>query len=71
MAKLALIGDYDPEKVAHRAIPVALRAAAAELGLPACWDWVETSVLSQAAEQLAAYDAIWCVPGSPWPNARR
>ena len=67
--RIALIGDRDPDKIPHRAIPVAIEAAAADLGEPATGVWLHTSALTgDVAEQLEPYAAIWCVPGSPYAN---
>ncbi|MGH8177350.1 MAG: CTP synthase C-terminal region-related (seleno)protein [Steroidobacter sp.] len=67
--RVALIGDHSPAVVAHRGIPLALAAAAAELGMSIAPDWLHTSTLAaDIAEQLGPYAAIWCVPGSPYAN---
>jgi CTP synthase (UTP-ammonia lyase) len=66
MPKLALIGDYNAEIVAHRAIPLALESAAKTIGCALTWDWIGTDALSEAPHQLAACDGLWCVPGSPY-----
>jgi CTP synthase (UTP-ammonia lyase) len=57
--KIALVGDYNAEVVAHRAIPMALSLAGAE-GV-----WVHTT----AAGDLSAFAGIWCVPASPYASA--
>jgi CTP synthase (UTP-ammonia lyase) len=71
MTKIALIGDYRAEVVAHRAIPVALRAAATELDVALTWEFIHTSELRGALDtKLSAYHGIWCMPGSPYANPR-
>jgi CTP synthase (UTP-ammonia lyase) len=63
-AKLAVVGDYDASITAHQAIPKALeRAEVAGLD----WEWVETEAITSETD-IAGYDAIWCVPGSPYRN---
>jgi CTP synthase (UTP-ammonia lyase) len=66
---LALVGDYSPDVVAHRSIPLALTLACSA-GEPAPgWTWIDTATLSgDVAAQLQAFDGIWCVPGSPYVN---
>lgn len=65
---VALIGDYSPEKIAHRAIPRAVELAAAAEGIAATTVWVNTSTLRDAARDLAPHSALWVVPGSPYAN---
>lgn len=66
MARLALIGDYNPEVVAHRAIPLALAIARKHTGVACAWDWVGTDTITEAPRQLAGYHGVWCVPASPY-----
>ena len=68
-ARVALIGDHDPAKVAHRAIPLALGLAAGAADRPVDWAWVHTStLLGDATAHLEMFDGIWCAPGSPYAN---
>lgn len=41
--RIALVGDYNPDIVAHQAIPLAIDDAAAVLELVADYDWLTTS----------------------------
>lgn len=66
--RIALIGDYNPDIVAHQAIPLAIDDAAAVLEITADYDWLDTGEIA-SAEDLVGYDAIWVVPGSPYKNA--
>jgi len=66
MSRVALIGDFDPDVVAHRAIPPALDLAAKQSGVSLAWDWVGTHTITDAPRQLAGHAGIWCVPGSPY-----
>lgn len=66
--RIALVGDYNPDVVAHKAIPLAIDDAAAVLELPLRYDWLATSDIHDD-EALADYDAIWVVPASPYKNA--
>lgn len=69
VTKIALIGDYNPDVVAHQAIPVALNDAAKQAQTKIKADWLHTSILTdRVADQLAAYHGVWCVPASPYEN---
>ena len=62
---LALIGDYNPDVIAHQAIPVALQQAADRLGMQVHPQWLDTDTLT-AGSQLHRFDGFWCVPASPY-----
>lgn len=62
---LALIGDYDPDVIAHQAIPVAVQQAADSLGLTVHVQWLDTDKITSTAP-LHAFDGFWCVPASPY-----
>jgi len=66
--RIVLVGDHNPAVVAHQAIPLAIELAAAAVGVPADVDWVSTAAISDAANDLASYQGIWCVPASPYEN---
>jgi CTP synthase (UTP-ammonia lyase) len=66
---IALVGDHDAGVTAHRAIPRALGRAAFDLGVTLRYDWLHTAKLANAPASLAAYDAVWCVPASPYADA--
>ena len=69
MIRIALIGDRDDSKPAHRAIPMALAGACAALGVEGTWDWLSTvAIPNEASDALGPYGGIWCVPGSPYAN---
>ncbi len=67
-ARLALVGDYSPNVVAHRAIPRALELACAATQNDVTWQWVATRDIRQAARDLAKFSAVWLVPASPYEN---
>ena len=63
--RTALVGDRSEDVPAHRAIPLALAEAAASLGTDVEAVWVPTDrIVSE--EMLATFDAVWCVPASPY-----
>lgn len=66
--RIALVGDFDPTVVAHQAIPKAVALAASDLELPVEAGWVHSTELDGAGIRDHRYDALWCVPGSPYQN---
>ena len=68
-ARLAIVGDYDPAMFTHGAIDDSL-AHVRQLREHALeWNWISTTSLAKrAVEQLAAVDAIWLAPGSPYES---
>ncbi|MGA2052648.1 MAG: hypothetical protein ABSH19_04985 [Opitutales bacterium] len=68
--RIGLIGDFDLNKPAHRAIPHALNLAAKTLpDCPIEVTWLATSPLARdASRHLAPYAGLWCVPGSPYTS---
>jgi CTP synthase (UTP-ammonia lyase) len=69
MKRIALVGDYDEHRVAHRAIPIALERAVHDLRADVSWEWLPSRELQPtAAARLQSYAAVWCVPGSPYQN---
>ena len=65
--RVALVGDYNPAVIAHKAIPLALDNAAEYLDVTVDYDWLPTPEVT-SPEDLVGYDAIWCVPASPYQN---
>jgi CTP synthase (UTP-ammonia lyase) len=60
-ARIALIGDFNADVPAHRAIPLAL-----ELAGNVTWEWIGTDTITNAPYQLEGFDGVWCVPASPY-----
>jgi len=67
--RIALVGDYNPEVTAHVAIPQALKLAAngSARGVEPAW-MATPLVTTKTEEQLSTFDAIWCVPNSPYAS---
>ncbi|HEU4322090.1 MAG TPA: CTP synthase [Roseiflexaceae bacterium] len=63
--QIGLIGDYNPEVPAHRAIPLALQRAGESCGVAVGLAWVPTPEVTEA-ERVAHFDGLWCVPASPY-----
>jgi CTP synthase (UTP-ammonia lyase) len=67
--RIALVGDFDPEVTAHRAIPEALQLSAIRLGLDVAPAWVYTSAITPPTPpKLSEFAAVWCVPASPYAS---
>ena len=67
--RIALVGDFNAAVKAHVAIPKALEMAAREVGVATVPAWVHTTSLGRDMEQaLTDFDAIWCVPASPYAS---
>lgn len=62
---VGLIGDYDPDVVAHQAIPRALDLSSRAAGVPAIAEWISTEEIT-SDHRVARFDALWCVPASPY-----
>jgi CTP synthase (UTP-ammonia lyase) len=65
LVHIAIVGDRDDAIAAHRAIPLALANAASALAVDLVFDWVASEEIRNV-ERIAAYDAFWVAPGSPY-----
>jgi CTP synthase (UTP-ammonia lyase) len=66
---VGLIGDFNPEVTAHRAIPRALALAAEAEECQVASTWLATDRIRVGdREQFAPFDGLWCVPGSPYAS---
>jgi CTP synthase (UTP-ammonia lyase) len=63
--RVGLVGDHDDGITAHRAIPLALKLASEAAGVGIDHVWLATETIADDA-LLAGFDALWCVPGSPY-----
>jgi len=66
MIKIALLGDYDKEVIAHQAIPIAVQLAAEQLEVECAIEWINTTEIE--SKDLSLYQGFWCVPASPYQN---
>jgi CTP synthase (UTP-ammonia lyase) len=62
--RIALVGDFSPEVIAHRAINESMRLAGGAHVEP---HWLHTSSI-QHGQPLESFHGIWCVPNSPYAN---
>ena len=72
--RIAVIGDFNPEFVAHTTTDTSLRHAASALRVQLDFEWVATERLpaGSRAESVAPimdpFDGIWISAGSPYRN---
>ena len=67
--RIGLIGDFNPDVIAHVAIPRALTLAARKLECLVETEWLPTPLLEKdTAKRLAAFDGLWIVPASPYES---
>jgi CTP synthase (UTP-ammonia lyase) len=70
--RIAMIGDYNPEFVAHTAADASIRHVAEALGRPIESAWVPTPSIprdpAEAARALDAWDGLWISAGSPYAS---
>lgn len=66
--RIALVGDHDRAKLAHQAIPLALDLVTKTLNVDAEVFWVPSKLLASNVEILFQFQAIWCLPGSPYKS---
>lgn len=67
-AHIALLGDYNPDVIAHQGINRSLELMRQD-DPTMSWRWCHTSTLiGEPSLQLAEFTAIWVVPASPYEN---
>ena len=66
--KIAVIGDFEPERLTHKATNAALRHAADELSILLSTDWIATPSLETGTAKLENYHGILCAPGGPYAS---
>jgi CTP synthase (UTP-ammonia lyase) len=66
--RIALLGDYRAEVVAHLGIDRSMALAAATTsGLT--WEWIHTATIGRnAGQRLGKFTGIWLVPASPYAD---
>lgn len=66
--RIGLIGDYNPDVKAHRAIPLALEMAGSHLACSVQPQWLPTRSLHLEPMLASGFDGLWCVPASPYAS---
>lgn len=68
-ADIAVVGDFDADKIAHRAIEACFSLAQDSASLAVERVWVATqSIVPGDASALRNFQGIWSAPGSPYRN---
>jgi CTP synthase (UTP-ammonia lyase) len=67
--RIGLVGDFNPDVIAHRAIPAALALAAKATGVSVEPVWLATDRIEIGNHSfLSGFAGLWCVPASPYAN---
>ena len=67
--RVGLIGDFNPNVIAHRLIPKALMLAGWMTNSEVEPVWLPTDEIKvNDAQPFAGFAGLWCVPGSPYAN---
>lgn len=68
--KIAVIGDFEPERQSHEATNQALRHAAGALSIELTVDWLPTQSLETEIDtaKFEKYHGIFCAPGGPYKS---
>lgn len=62
--RIGIIGDYDPNRLSHKATDEALRHCAEHLDMDIEVRWLPTGSLETNAESsISGFDGLWCAPG--------
>ena len=65
--KIGLIGDYNPDVTAHKAIPPALNLSALKSRCQIEYQWLETeSINKKYIKEINSFQGFWAVPASPY-----
>jgi CTP synthase (UTP-ammonia lyase) len=69
-AQVAVVGDFDANKIAHRAIDACFRLAQTSASLSVEHVWIATQSITPGDESVFRdFQGIWVAPGSPYRNA--
>ncbi len=67
VARVAIVGDFNPEYPTHHAINASLRHSADALGIRMESKWVATGCVERdAAKILSRHDGVFIASGSPY-----
>ena len=67
IVRLAIVGEYDPTFPPHAAVNANIAQVAAARGIDVRAEWLATdAIAADGTARLAAFDAIWISPGSPY-----
>lgn len=63
--RIALVGDYHADVIAHQTIPKALELAGNAQNIEVCYQWLATDS-DDLLQKVADVQGIWLVPASPF-----
>lgn len=67
--RLGLIGDYDPDVIAHQGIERTLALSRTRVPFELEWSWLHTGELAEAGyDRVADFAGLWCVPATPYAS---
>jgi CTP synthase (UTP-ammonia lyase) len=67
--KIGLIGDYQPNVTAHKAIPKALKLSSEKLNCEVEYLWLDTDLITKKClGELNSFDGLWSVPATPYKD---
>lgn len=68
VTRIAIVGDFELERLSHKATNDALRHAAEEVSPTTSVEWIPTQTMETEAGRirLEEYDGIFCAPGGPY-----
>jgi len=62
--RIGIIGDYEPERLSHKATIDAINHCADKLKININLQWIPTESLEKdAGNNLCSFDGLWCAPG--------
>jgi CTP synthase (UTP-ammonia lyase) len=64
--KIGLVGDYNPDVTAHRAIPAAVEIASNNIGCQISIKWINSLEIPDS--DLKEFSGFWCIPASPYQH---
>jgi len=68
-ARIAIIGDFNPELETHHAIGASLQHAAEIIGIRVNSKWISTECVANDSDRIFRnYDGLFIAPGSPYRN---
>ncbi len=66
--RIAIVGDWAPDRPSHRATYEALHHAADALSLVVTAEWLPTTEVETEVARLAEYHAIFLAPAGPYES---
>ncbi len=68
LVRIGLVGEYNANVKAHKALPIALAMAAEQVGCDVETVWLTTPQLAEDLDHARRLDGIWVTPNSPYAS---